>query len=78
MLLLNSRVPGSFEGSFDEKRPKFSTKVLTLAHPERLVRKLWMYSKNSEYGDNKGDMIVIMGAIPVGCINRFFVFIVLV
>ena len=40
MLLLNSRVPGSFEGSFDEKRPKFSTKVLTLAHPERLVRKL--------------------------------------
>ena len=37
MLLLNSRVPGSFEGSFDQKRPKFSTKV---------IQKDW--SENSE------------------------------
>ena len=40
MLLLNSRVPGSFEGSFDEKRPKFSTKVLKKKKKKRLVRKL--------------------------------------
>ena len=67
ILWLNSRARGRISPtSFDEKRPKVWPKVLILADPKRLVRKLWMYwqnkmkmpyqiqrgqSKNSEHGE---------------------------